>query len=361
MIRAAIIDDRLDPAVTPLAGDWLVDEQQRIVPNRNGVRPEDGHATTCMRILCKYARTREAEWHAVQLLRADTWRGNAQGFARALEFCASLGVDLVHLSIGSSEERDLSLLRPAVNALLARGALIVASVSNRRVFTCPACLPGVIGVVCDPLLRDADYRPVRPDFRGIDFRASSRHALDGRVTPVSNSYASPVVTAKVLDLLAAGCRTHARVMQALRRGGSGGLAPPWSDEPDGEVELPVVVCSGYRGAALAALLSGLRDRFAASDYRCRTAAAGTLAGHAPLPGTGAYNARVRALCRFYPCDLLLLGSERRLEPACLPDASVFLYPRGGALPASGEEQPCLEADADRVDDVYAALLGLLRE
>ncbi len=360
MIRAAIIDDRLNPFVAPLAGDWLVDDRHRIVENPNTVRQVDGHATTCMRIIQKYTKAREVEWHAVQLLHEDTWRGNAQDFVRALSFCGELGVDVLHLSIGSSEEQDLPLLGPAVEALLARGTLIVASVSNRRVFTCPACLPGVIGVVCDPLLRGDAYRPVRPDFRRIDFRASSLHALDGRITPVSNSYASPVVTAKTLDLLQAGCHTSAQLLRELR-GDRPDDAPPWSDEPDEQTDLPVVVCSGFRRPELAALLSGLRERFLAEEYRCRTVAVGPLDGCALLPGEGDCNGRVRAFCRFFPCDLLLLGSAQRLEPGCLPDASVFLYPRGGALPAPGEEQACLEAEPNGVERAYQALLGLLRE
>lgn len=140
MIRAAIIDDRLNPFVVPLAGDWLVDDRHRIVENPNTVRQEDGHATTCMRIIQKYTKAREVEWHAVQLLHEDTWRGNAQDFVRALSFCGELGVDVLHLSIGSSEE-------PGPSAAGARGRSAAgAGDADRRFGQQPAGLhlPGPV-------------------------------------------------------------------------------------------------------------------------------------------------------------------------------------------------------------------------
>ena len=85
--------------------------------------------------------------------------------------------------------------------------MVVAAHSNRDAYTVPACLMGVLGVSADPQM--SGYQYAVQDAAGpeqVQITASSRHALTsptGRVyeTQVTNSYAAPVVTAAVHELL----------------------------------------------------------------------------------------------------------------------------------------------------------------
>ena len=114
---------------------------------------------------------------------------------------------MIHLSLGTTLSSDYELLCPILAKLIRGNQMVVAAHSNRDAYTVPACLMGVLGVSADPQM--SGYQYAVQDAAGpeqVQITASSRHALTsptGRVyeTQVTNSYAAPVVTAAVHELL----------------------------------------------------------------------------------------------------------------------------------------------------------------
>lgn len=76
----------------------------------------------------------------------------------------------------------------------------------------PACIRGVLGVIADPALKEGEYLLLQKPFfllrqlRRSPIRASSCHSLKSEsgkdlITPQSNSFAAPTITAHVYNLL----------------------------------------------------------------------------------------------------------------------------------------------------------------
>jgi subtilisin family serine protease len=85
---------------------------------------------------------------------------------RALQWCASRGMDIVNLSIGTSNEAHRDALRLAVERLGSTGCAVVAAAN-----TLPGSLPGVIAVDADEDCPRDTYRVVEQQGRLV-FRAS---------------------------------------------------------------------------------------------------------------------------------------------------------------------------------------------
>lgn len=100
------------------------------------------------------------------------------------------------------------MIRRQINEMTAKGIVIVAACNNRNIVTYPASMFSVIGVKADASLKDDEYGYEQDCLDGIPFSASSRHLLrkeGGKnpfyFSPIANSYAAPVVTAAVCNLL----------------------------------------------------------------------------------------------------------------------------------------------------------------
>ena len=104
----------------------------------------------------------------------------------------------------------------------------MAAHSNSGAYTAPACLMGVLGVVTDGDLTEDSFYTREAGWEQVQIHASSRHMLpawDGSFfeTQVSNSYAAPLITARVHGIL---CglpekdRTAAEVYRRLAGRGS---------------------------------------------------------------------------------------------------------------------------------------------
>ena len=119
--------------------------------------------------------------------------------------CVSLDIRLINLSAGTYAYEDFARIEEAVRYLLDSDRILVAATGNRGTVTYPAYLPDVIGVEYRQELIDDAYIYCQDLLTRIDFQASSRHkiVLGGHEidTPISNSYAAPLITAKILTIL----------------------------------------------------------------------------------------------------------------------------------------------------------------
>ena len=73
-------------------------------------------------------------------------KGHICNLIRALNYCYRRDVDLINISIGSTDSIDQIFLEKSIKQLVEKGTVVVAAVSNSGDATYPANLPGVIAV-----------------------------------------------------------------------------------------------------------------------------------------------------------------------------------------------------------------------
>lgn len=168
------------------------------------------HGTTCYEIIGKYAgeKKQEWDWYSIQALNPGTREGKAEHLLTALRFAGQIGAKVIHLSIGTRNYADFPPLERQVKILYEQGVILVAALNNEQTITYPACLPYVFAVASEAGLRDGQYRAAGQNPGQVDFFASGTHLLreSGRVrlTPTSNSFAAPVITAQLLRIVSEG-------------------------------------------------------------------------------------------------------------------------------------------------------------
>ncbi len=163
------------------------------------------HGTTCAAIIKKYSPL--ARLISIKILN-DRARGMSEQLVKALEWCVEKGIRLVNISLGTVIFKDFPSIKKAVNYAYSKGVIIVAACNNNGICTYPASHSCVIGVKRDTenLLGEGEilFNPYPCD--GIETTAFSSHSLtdykgNTRETSPSNSFAAPLVTAIVNNIL----------------------------------------------------------------------------------------------------------------------------------------------------------------
>ncbi len=349
MIRMAILDDGVHPQACPLKGSFLIDDDLSVIELGKHTVSPDSHGSMCARIVQRYAGLDEVDVFSIQILQGDTLRGNIGRLLKAFELCISMDIRLIHLSVGTYAFEDFAKLEEAVRRLLDADRFLVAAAGNRGTVTYPAYLPGVLGVKCCPKLMDGDYIYCYDPFTRIHYQASSRHRLilegRGRRTPVSNSFAAPLVTAKLLSCL----REHEDLgrdailrllMEDAKQCTFVKNSEPYPYPP---VEIPVVLLSGFSAGRLSQLMELLMDCLRRDDYHAR--AASNLPGSRPWDETVLFEStdldRFSArMAWYFSCEIILLGLTSYIPPDRYGNISLWVY---------GEESDDIqtaEAEAD---------------
>ena len=210
-IKAAIIDDGVDVSQFSNIQSFTVKKDLSIKKDFTAAK-QYNHATTCMKIIQKFTDISNVDWYSIKILDDDSKLANINQFLKALELCAELGVKIImpekteqynssiYLAIN-----DFEYVEKYVNRLCDMGVIIVAASSNKGTVTYPAYMNNVIGVKNNYLLKDDKYIFNENPMDHIDFSAASAHILRSgkelNVTMRSNSYAAPIITAKVITIL----------------------------------------------------------------------------------------------------------------------------------------------------------------
>lgn len=333
-IRMAVLDDGVHPQACPLAGSFLIDDNLKVIALKESNVSLYSHGSMCARIVERYTKLDDVELFSIQILQGDTWRGNVGRLLEAFKLCVSLDVHLIHLSVGTYVYEDFAKLEKVVSWLLDSGRLLVAAAGNRGTVTYPAYLPGVIGVKCHPRLVDNEYIYCYDSFTRIHFQASARHRLmvEGQEmdTPVSNSYAAPLVTAKVLSYLKEDPELGKNEILHMLMGdadsskmlGDSGIRayPP--------VEIPVIVLSGFSAGRLSGLMGFLKGCLQRDDYDVRTAT--NLPSERPwdettLPDSADLDAFSARMAWYFSCEIILLGVVSYISPDRCGNVSLWIY------------------------------------
>ncbi len=162
------------------------------------------HGTTCAAIIKKYATN--VTFSSIKVLHGYKNRGKIEHLINGLRWCMINDIKLINMSLGSIDFRDFTKLKNCIYDVTHNGAIIVAALNNKNFFTYPACNSNVIGVRCEIDYIKDQYKVVNNPFDGVDIAASGRHLLNEfdnqeRYTKPSNSYAAPLITALVNNIL----------------------------------------------------------------------------------------------------------------------------------------------------------------
>ena len=163
------------------------------------------HGSICAGIIRKYAAY--TKLGSIKILDTKTKRGDCDNLVKAIYWCIENDVKIINLSLGSVFVNDYHVLLHAVNMAYKHNIIIVSACKNGEITSYPASFSNVIGVRCDPVLRGDSYYAYEINYGGIDFFASSSHEIDilsaapYQITPICNSYAAPLITAKVYSIL----------------------------------------------------------------------------------------------------------------------------------------------------------------
>ncbi len=77
---------------------------------------------------------------------------------RAIDWCVRHQIDIINLSLGTTNEEHRRSFVPTIERVLASGAVLVSAYEVDGVTILPGSLPGVIGVVADASCEHDEYR-----------------------------------------------------------------------------------------------------------------------------------------------------------------------------------------------------------
>lgn len=209
MITVAIIDDGVGSGIydtydithsIEITSDLIVQNVDR----RNLLNYS--HGTICAAIVKKYYP--KAMLTSIKVLNDKTHKCISKQLIKAIEWCVDNGIKVASLSLGTVDYRDFESIKETVNRAYNEGLIIVAACNNRDIFTLPASLSNAIGVKCSKnnVLKEGEYIFSLYPIDGIEVTACSEHKLlrkgcDSKVTNRCNSYAAPMITAKVCKII----------------------------------------------------------------------------------------------------------------------------------------------------------------
>lgn len=207
-MQIAVIDDGVScfvyKNITKLAFDLVVTKDGQIVRRKRKYR-SNTHGTVCASIIKHYAP--EAEIGSIQVLSSRTENGSVERLLTALLWCEKNNIPIIHMSLGSIYFDDMIFLYPVIKRLLSKQIVLVAAQINTNSFSVPACINGVYGVRTDKKLKDDAFVSVKDcGLFDVPLCASGSHQLikangSMHITLPYNSYAAPLVTAKIFNFI----------------------------------------------------------------------------------------------------------------------------------------------------------------
>ena len=201
-MRVIIIDDGVDPSILEgkeLFVDLIVTNELTVEQN---VDQHSGiHGKNCVQIIQRYVE--DMCIGSIKILDESTRTGQVDQLIVALKWCYEHQIDCIHMSIGTTLRNDFNPLLSMIRKLWYQGCVMVSACSNDKIYTVPACTSMVLGVSTNMTVNTDHIMEHNKYYSSFDFTAASQHdiTLFGRkiLSGYSNSYATPVVTASVIN------------------------------------------------------------------------------------------------------------------------------------------------------------------
>jgi hypothetical protein len=211
-IHIAIIDDGISAKDLGIRLDYDIEIEKglqvtaRTVNRRRISRiSRISHGTLCAAIIHKY--NPQVKISSIKILN-DYLKGEPAQLYAALRWCVLHKIDIVNVSLGSTDLKDKKQVREIINQAAAAGVIVVCACHNEGYITYPAALSSVVSVKCDTnqQLSEHDFVVNYYSDDGIDVIAFAQHRLEipvyGTITcSNSNSYASPFMAAYISRIL----------------------------------------------------------------------------------------------------------------------------------------------------------------
>ena len=171
MIRVAVIDSGLNPDhphIVSVAGGATVGLDGSV--EEGAFLDRLGHGTAVTAAIQEKAPA--AAYYAVKVFDREL-RTSAHALRGALNWCLKSGMDIVNLSLGSTNPANADMFRHIAAKASAAGMLLVSARQAEGVDCYPGCLPGVFAVEADWDLPRDSYTFNHDATRGtITIRAS---------------------------------------------------------------------------------------------------------------------------------------------------------------------------------------------
>ncbi len=167
-------------------------------------RKEDhyfSHGTICAAIILKYAPT--ASISSIKVLNVETGRGKIERLLAALRWCYEKHVELINLSIGTTQYQDFDEIRFWISRLYRSGCIIIAAYNNKNIYTIPASLESTIGVRCGIQVENNYKVNINEYEYFVEVNGDREMILRNQKTYISrpfNSFAAPYITAVVHNI-----------------------------------------------------------------------------------------------------------------------------------------------------------------
>lgn len=207
-MQVAVIDDGVNvlyyPNIGDLSFDLTITDENKVIERKEYYSAKSSHGSTCASIIKKYAPM--AKIGSIKILSDSTQNCKVNKLITALDWCLKNNIKLIHMSIGSRSLNDLSLMWSSIFEACTKDIVIVAALANTMKFSIPACFIEVFGVRTNLIFNEDQYVCDDGGIYSVPFVASSLHTLvnlHGKIetTQVCNSFAAPVITAKITNIL----------------------------------------------------------------------------------------------------------------------------------------------------------------
>jgi len=217
--KIVFIDDGINPEFIPQGIAF-----ESYIADANGVHAgtaisDVSHGTMCFQIFNNHVCT-PYSLVSIKVLDNQTGTGNHKALLAALKWCEGQNISIINMSMGTRQYTDFAAIATAISNL--QNSIIVAACSNENTLTFPACLPQVIGVrhTSNELLAgrfvylDKQYDQINVATcvkdEPIDFGSGYFEKMSG-----ANSFATPIITARICNYLGQGFTTLEDVKKQL--------------------------------------------------------------------------------------------------------------------------------------------------
>jgi len=163
------------------------------------------HGTTCYEIFQSIAKG--TKLISIQAGDSDSQgRMNSDNLITALEWCLENEVDLITISIGTSNVVEFDKYEKVLNELIKRKVIIIAAINNENKLTFPASKKGILGVCYDKqkLFPAGKFVFLSNDILGTDIIVNpdiSPEVMKKVAEKESNSFATPFMAAMICNFM----------------------------------------------------------------------------------------------------------------------------------------------------------------
>ena len=145
-VRVAVVDSGVDPThpmIRVAGGVALSAGEEGGIEQAGEIADKAGHGTACAGIILRKAP--EASIYSVRIF-DESLSADGSVLVAALRWCLDEGMDVVNLSLGTTDPGFRRPLAEAAGEAVGAGVILVAAEHNEGLESYPAVLPDVIGV-----------------------------------------------------------------------------------------------------------------------------------------------------------------------------------------------------------------------